>query len=734
MYYSDKAIETNTEDQLGRSGFAETLAITIRDLKNTDTYTIGLFGKWGVGKTSIVNLTLEKLNKLQHEQEEKYIVIKFEPWHFTNSTQLLNQFLIRLADEFQKPKSKALNIIGAALTQYSSAFQLAELIPIPIANKFIAKTGETVVKDIGKRLQKNIKDKDIAYQKEQVVRLLKKQDCKVVVIIDDIDRLSNEQIRQVFQLVSAVANFPNTMYLLAFDKEVVVKALEKVQEGSGEDYLQKIIQIPIQVPEIPRYKVIKILLNKLPCLNDNSNISFSMERWNELCKECIFPFITTIRDVKRLVNLLEVKLSSIGGEINYVDMLAITALEIGMPIIYEWVKNNKILLTTDEYKYRSLTDEMKKKNYERSATEFFQLLKNDCKNEILIKDKVEIAITAISKLFPVFGVKIARQYAVANMDIEYKENYISNEKKFDRYFVLDIDEIVIKKGNLQYMLFEAEIEDLKKYIYFMDSQNYVGELLEEIRVRMQDFNTSRLEIIVSALINTANLLNSNRNEGFLSLSIRESIVNLVYVLIDKIELPRRKEFFISAVESMNENNMSVYAHIINILELAYGRLAANGEEHNGYYKWLTLNELEEVEHKFTLCSKEILKENNLLELEQWRIVYHLLTNYDNAYIEEYMEQALKNHKNVARFLLLYTNEWVGGNIQYEIRKPVFKYIDTSKIMNAIDSLVATKELFDLDNEIQERVAAFYLYENGKRGYEGNISQQMALDQLDKWKN
>lgn len=292
MYYSDKAIETNTEDQLGRSGFAETLAKTIRDLKNTDTYTIGLFGKWGVGKTSIVNLTLEKLNKLQKEKKEKYVVIKFEPWHFTNSTQLLNQFLIRLAAEFQKPKSKALNKIGVALTQYSSAFQLAELIPIPIVNKALAKIGETSMQFIGEQLQGNNNDKDIAYQKEQVIKLLKKQACKIVIIIDDIDRLNSEQIRQVFQLVSAVANFPNTMYLLAFDKEVVVKALEKVQEGSGEDYLQKIIQIPIQVPEIPQNKIEKILINNLnTCLEGNLDISFSEKHWNELCQECIFPFI-----------------------------------------------------------------------------------------------------------------------------------------------------------------------------------------------------------------------------------------------------------------------------------------------------------------------------------------------------------------------------------------------------------------------------------------------------------
>lgn len=69
-------------------------------------------------------------------------------------------------------------------------------------------------------------------------------------MIDDIDRLNCEQIRQIFQLVSSVAKFPNTAYLLVFYKDIVTKALRKVQEGNGEEYLHKVIQMPIQIPDV----------------------------------------------------------------------------------------------------------------------------------------------------------------------------------------------------------------------------------------------------------------------------------------------------------------------------------------------------------------------------------------------------------------------------------------------------------------------------------------------------
>ena len=79
--------------------------------------------------------------------------------------------------------------------------------------------------------------------------------------LDDIDHLSNEQIRYVFQLITSVARFPNTIYLLVFDKEIVVEALKDVQSGNGQDYLEKVIQMPIQIPDIQRSDLRNILFD-----------------------------------------------------------------------------------------------------------------------------------------------------------------------------------------------------------------------------------------------------------------------------------------------------------------------------------------------------------------------------------------------------------------------------------------------------------------------------------------
>ena len=113
MFHSDKPISSRSDDLLKRSGFAQLLANSIASLNKADTFTIGVFGKWGSGKTSVVKMMLQELENQQEsaDEQDKIIVIHFEPWNFTDSNQLLNQFFARLANEFRSKSDKGLKAI-----------------------------------------------------------------------------------------------------------------------------------------------------------------------------------------------------------------------------------------------------------------------------------------------------------------------------------------------------------------------------------------------------------------------------------------------------------------------------------------------------------------------------------------------------------------------------------------------------------------------------------------------
>ena len=210
MYYSDKPILTCEEDTLKRKYFAELMAKALVNLQNSDTFTVGLYGRWGNGKTSLVNMMLKEIEKIQTEQE-KLIIVHFEPWNFSNTDQLLEQFFVRLTNIFRNSKDEKMQKVGEALEKYSDAFEIAEV--IPYVGGLLSLFGKKGSEALGKKLKKGSDEKDILRQKENVIKLLSQQEQRILIVIDDIDRLNNEQIRQVFQLITSVAKFPNTTYL-----------------------------------------------------------------------------------------------------------------------------------------------------------------------------------------------------------------------------------------------------------------------------------------------------------------------------------------------------------------------------------------------------------------------------------------------------------------------------------------------------------------------------------------
>lgn len=146
-------------------------------------------------------------------------------------------------------------------------------------------------------------DGDLQKKKNEIVKALSEQKQKIIVTIDDIDRLSEAEIVSVFQLIKSLADFPHTIYLLAFDYDVVVRALTKVQNGNGAEYLQKIVQVPFALPKANSEDVERILFEKLDgILSDVQEGEWEDDTWARLYLQGIKPYIKTIRDAIRYTN------------------------------------------------------------------------------------------------------------------------------------------------------------------------------------------------------------------------------------------------------------------------------------------------------------------------------------------------------------------------------------------------------------------------------------------------
>ncbi|MGO9014023.1 MAG: P-loop NTPase fold protein [Dissulfurispiraceae bacterium] len=347
MFNPDQPVKTHKDDLLGRASFAKSLGNVILKYKEKDSLVIALFGEWGSGKTSIINMAMEEINRISSDDTStRPIIFKFNPWIFSDQQQLIGQFFKQLSailkrTDYAGDAKKA----GEKLDAYARFFEPLSLIPAigPVA--FIL---SKIFRDVGNAAKGwgKMKDADLDGTKKALNDILFKMQRKIIVVIDDIDRLNNNEIRQIFQLVKSLGDFSNTVYLLAFDKQVVINALSKVQEGSGADYLEKVVQVPFEIPLISKQEVEQLLLSQLDTLIKNIPESrWDQTYWGNIYHSGLRHFFENIRDVTRYINSLRFSLEIVKDVVNPIDLLAITGLQVFIPDIYYGIRDNKDIFT-----------------------------------------------------------------------------------------------------------------------------------------------------------------------------------------------------------------------------------------------------------------------------------------------------------------------------------------------------------------------------------------------------
>ena len=115
-YISDAPVsDPVSEDKLNRWLFAQRIAQTIASRKDPNSIVIGIYGVWGEGKSSILNFVERELNESSH-----VIVVRFNPWLFTDEVHLLQSFFKTLADALGKSISSKKVEIGKILQKYGT--------------------------------------------------------------------------------------------------------------------------------------------------------------------------------------------------------------------------------------------------------------------------------------------------------------------------------------------------------------------------------------------------------------------------------------------------------------------------------------------------------------------------------------------------------------------------------------------------------------------------------------
>jgi hypothetical protein len=332
---NDEPIRSREQDRLGRSGFAESIANEIFHADSSNGFVFGILGPWGSGKTSVLNLVKEVLN--DHSSVE---VVEFNPWLFSGTDQLIHNFFSELSNQLESRTDKLCKIADK-LNRYGKALQTARTVPILGIPLGVIGDSARLAADHHDPFSGGVSKARLQISED--LRELKKT---VVVFLDDLDRLSDDELREIIKLVRLTGSFPNIVYVLAFDRQRVEQALSSTGTV-GREYLEKIIQITHDLPRIPRASLESELLAALDQLNSDLSVDaeINRERWARVLYDIIMPLIRNVRDIKRYCGSLRMTLGALAHEVALEDLYAIEAVRIFEPDVFADVADHADALT-----------------------------------------------------------------------------------------------------------------------------------------------------------------------------------------------------------------------------------------------------------------------------------------------------------------------------------------------------------------------------------------------------
>lgn len=778
MHYfsADKPILKKEEDKLDRATYADKIAESLRGWHGDESLVVSLSGAWGAGKTSLKNLIKENL-KNTTEDNTKPIIIEFNPWEWSSQHEipkaLLKEIETALKEEYQiswyykflaqifyrRKKDEAPKIIkqarlsanlfkyrinvfskkvSATATVLNSAFSELKTISLIIMMLgiagivwadsnlvkalcagllfcgFIVKwAAELLVHIFPEKAEKTFEE-----QKKEIREGLKTLTNNIIVFVDDLDRLEKQDLIEIFQLVKANCDFPNLVFFLLMDYEKTASLLND-DRNRGLDYLEKIIQIPLEVPPVEEMKIVEILEKEVQAIIKKYSLEnkFEQDRWIDIFHQGLQPYFKNLRDVYRYISTANfyILANSNDGflEVNPVDLLTIEAIRVFEPDAYEAISKNKFLLTEPQNSNDDITNEL---------------------NEIIQKSKTEKQENfkfVLKSLFLTVNWALGGAHYASDFYGEWKrDTRICAEDYFDYYF-----QFKVPNGNLS--AFEKE-EILKS----IDNENSFVKTLENLHTN------GRLKIVLSfldsvkkeikteqpqSLINALMIIGEKSNkfdDSYLEFDNFTYCCRIIYWFLKENYTEEDRYKYLSNSFKKNKS-FAVMCMVIYYAAHDDDKESLLNDTHLDELKREWLHALKDNLHKNPLCILDNIR--TLKILGAWE-------EYSNRseVVKWFAENIEANSENLLKFLERITSKTTSQSIgsavmriDYELNRDVIeRYTNFDNVVNKLNTL-PLDSLNDNDKAIIGRVNKAFQKQKMPSFFNASINKG-TLRQYSQW--
>ncbi|NYS76948.1 MULTISPECIES: P-loop NTPase fold protein [Halomonadaceae] len=366
---SDRALENETKDKFGFAGMAERLAPSLVEASKGDGIVIGLEGKWGSGKTSLLNF-------LRHElvaaQDEEIYTITIAPWLNGDTSSLVASLLEPMSGILNKKEYEIAQAhSGQARETRERMAEVSQLLrnygpktarrAASIANVvgYLVPGAQLVggALEAGANAAEQVlpTEKTPSELKQEIGQKIRDLDIGFVVILDDLDRLEPAQAVEVVRLVRSVADFPRVAYLMCYDREVLAQALKTgLKIDDGDLFLQKIVQLTFSIPLPEPFDLRTQFL-------EEAQLIYEEVMGNKIAGELLVDLKTAVdrqgsklstpREVKLALNGIRFVFPQIKDDVYFPDFCRLHLIKTTHYKLYQWLESylsvRSVLVTGD---------------------------------------------------------------------------------------------------------------------------------------------------------------------------------------------------------------------------------------------------------------------------------------------------------------------------------------------------------------------------------------------------
>ena len=384
-------------DLLNRSEIINELYNSINLCKNKNRFIISLTGSWGSGKTTILNIVKNKLPK------DRFILIdNFDAWKYNNEEYLF----YAMFDEIIK--KTGVNFSSLELRKFFNLCNnmISSKIDLKFSNVFPG-------------------NKSVEHIKETINNYLEINNKRVVFIIDNLERTNEKNIILILKTIATILDLNRFIYILSYD-EKEMKEIFKNKLGINYDYMEKVVQLPLKVPEIDQNDIDRICTK---CIG-NILINYGIE------EKKITEYIPAIKLFSRKINDLRSfkrKINSIFNSnffndsyLNRIDLFLLELIREENEELYMNIKDNyQYYISEDQIAIYGFSA-FNAKEYNEEATKYFDDLFNIPKNKEY-KDILRLLFPNVEKYFSTFG--------NSNLKISLYSLFFGILNKSSKYFV-----------------------------------------------------------------------------------------------------------------------------------------------------------------------------------------------------------------------------------------------------------------------------------------------------------